>query len=110
MPEAQFDRALRRGAGFTLDEALAYALEEEAPATIASPSDEEPSAGIALTRREREVADLVASGLSNKEIAAGLVIAQRTVETHVGRILAKLGLTSRLQLAAWVHQRRTPSP
>ncbi|MGA4987446.1 ATP-binding protein [Nonomuraea bangladeshensis] len=55
-----------------------------------------------LTRREREIAALVARGMSNKEIAATLVIAQRTAEAHVEHILCKLGFTSRAQIAAWV--------
>jgi non-specific serine/threonine protein kinase len=57
-----------------------------------------------LTRREWEVADLVAEGLSNKEIADRLVISQRTAETHVEHILAKLGFTSRTQIPAWLTQ------
>ncbi|MBC7269077.1 MAG: helix-turn-helix transcriptional regulator [Streptomyces sp.] len=65
-----------------------------------------PYAHTSLTRREREVADLVAAGLGNQEIAATLVIARRTAETHVSRVLAKLGLSSRAQLAAWVHEHR----
>ena len=55
-----------------------------------------------LTRREREVAALVAEGRSNREIAEHFVLSERTVETHVSRILTKLQLTSRTQLAAWV--------
>ena len=55
-----------------------------------------------LTRREREVASLVAQGRSNREIADHLVLSERTVETHVSRILTKLDLTSRTQVAAWV--------
>jgi non-specific serine/threonine protein kinase len=62
-----------------------------------------------LTRREQEVAALIARGLSNKDIAGKLVISQRTAEGHVERILVKLSLTSRTQVAAWVHQRRRPS-
>ena len=55
-----------------------------------------------LTSRELQVARLVAGGRSNKDIAAELVISQRTAEGHVERILTKLGFTSRAQVAAWV--------
>ncbi|WP_374108967.1 LuxR C-terminal-related transcriptional regulator [Streptomyces sp. CC228A] len=134
LPAADFERMLRHGAGLGFDEALAYVLEEPsarlpdaardtpprtpghtARATAAAPAPRTggrtagsagPYSGTELTRREREVADLVAAGLGNQEIAARLVIARRTAESHVGRALAKLGLTSRTQLAAWVHERR----
>ncbi|MFI8301768.1 response regulator transcription factor [Streptomyces nigra] len=56
----------------------------------------------ALTLREREVARLIAQGLSNREIAARLVIARRTAESHVENILNKLGFHSRTQIATWV--------
>ena len=55
-----------------------------------------------LTRREREVADLVAQGLTNREIAARLFISERTAESHLEQIHGKLGFHSRLQIAAWV--------
>jgi DNA-binding CsgD family transcriptional regulator/tetratricopeptide (TPR) repeat protein len=54
-----------------------------------------------LTPREREVADLVAEGLSNRKIAERLYVSERTAETHVQNILVKLGFTSRAQIAAW---------
>ena len=54
-----------------------------------------------LTGREREVATLVAAGLSNRDIAERLVLGERTIETHVGNVLSKLGFTSRAQIAAW---------
>jgi DNA-binding NarL/FixJ family response regulator len=60
-----------------------------------------PSPTTALTRRERDVALLVTRGLSNREIAGELFVGERTVETHVGNILGKLGFTSRAQIAAW---------
>jgi DNA-binding CsgD family transcriptional regulator len=53
-----------------------------------------------LTDTERAIADLVAQGLSNPDIAAELFLARRTVQSHVSRILAKLGLSSRVDLAA----------
>jgi predicted ATPase/DNA-binding CsgD family transcriptional regulator len=58
-----------------------------------------------LTKRELEVAALIEGGLSNREIAQRLVIAKRTADGHVERILAKLGFTSRAQVAAWMARR-----
>jgi DNA-binding CsgD family transcriptional regulator len=64
-----------------------------------------------LTVREREVATLVASGMTNRELAEALVISESTAEVHVKRILSKLGLKSRVQVAAWAADRglRRPS-
>lgn len=58
-----------------------------------------------LTARESEIAGLVARPLSNREIAAELVLSERTVETHVRSILAKLGFGSRTEIVAWVLSR-----
>jgi DNA-binding NarL/FixJ family response regulator len=58
-----------------------------------------------LTSREREVAGLVGRGLTNKQIAIVLVVEKRTVETHIGNILAKLGYSSRAQLIALAIER-----
>ena len=64
-----------------------------------------PELGVGrLTDREWEVAMLVARGLSNRQIAAELVLSERTVDTHVSHILRKLGLVSRAQIAAWAVQ------
>ncbi|GAB3681061.1 LuxR family transcriptional regulator [Saccharopolyspora tripterygii] len=98
---AQFDAAFERGGAFTVEELLAFALREEMPSV-----PEAPIFTPALTRREREVADLVHEGLANKDIAARLVISLRTAEGHVENILSKLGFTSRAQIASWVAQQR----
>jgi DNA-binding NarL/FixJ family response regulator len=58
-----------------------------------------------LTEREREVAALIARAHTNAEIAGALVIGERTVETHVANIRAKLGLESRREVAAWAIER-----
>jgi non-specific serine/threonine protein kinase len=64
-----------------------------------------------LTRREREVTALVAQGLMNRQIAAQLSIAEKTIEMHVSNCLGKLGFATRAQLAAWaVSEGITPSP
>ncbi|MGW0575354.1 ATP-binding protein [Streptomyces sp. NPDC002920] len=82
--------------------AVAYALgiEPAAPATAPSP----------LTRREGEVARQVAQGMSNRQIAAELVLSPRTVDSHVENILAKLGFSSRAQIAAWWAANQVPTP
>jgi DNA-binding CsgD family transcriptional regulator len=62
-----------------------------------------------LTAREREIALLVAEGLANRAIAEKLVLSERTVETHVRNVLAKLELNNRTQVAAWAARLRTAS-
>jgi predicted ATPase/DNA-binding CsgD family transcriptional regulator len=96
-----FQAAFRRGADLALDQAVAYALGEKPEPTTPAPAGTH-TPGTPLTKREQQVAELVAEGLSNKDIAARLVIAPRTAEGHVARILAQLGFTTRTQLAAWV--------
>jgi DNA-binding NarL/FixJ family response regulator len=54
-----------------------------------------------LTVREREVAALIGQGISNAEIAGQLMVSKRTVETHIGNILSKLGFTQRAQIVRW---------
>ena len=63
---------------------------------------------VQLTRRETEIAGLVADGLTNREIAERLFMAQRTAEGHVARILRKLGFTTREQIKAWVAEHQRP--
>ena len=61
-----------------------------------------PGTRTPLTAREQQVAELIADGLTNRQIAAHLVIALRTADNHVQHIFDKLGLSARAQVAAWV--------
>ncbi|MFI8217548.1 ATP-binding protein [Streptomyces sp. NPDC085932] len=100
-----FERAHRRGGALTLAELVGHALQEPAADEPAAPPPHEDTA-VRLTRRETEVARLVAEGLANQQIADRLVIARRTAEGHVERILSKLGFSNRSQIAAWVTAQR----
>jgi DNA-binding NarL/FixJ family response regulator len=75
-------------------------LGSEPSAPVDEPHDIQPDP-IPLTPRERDVAVLVAAGLTNREIAAKLLIAERTADTHVSNVLGKLGARTRSQIAAW---------
>ncbi|MPY78855.1 MAG: LuxR family transcriptional regulator [Actinophytocola sp.] len=99
----RFDAELRDGTLMTTDDAIVLALNERE--AVSEPTGS-VRADATLTRREREVASLIADGLSNKEIATKLVIARRTAEAHVEHILGKLGFSSRSQVAAWVAEQR----
>ncbi|AXE88274.1 LuxR C-terminal-related transcriptional regulator [Streptomyces sp. Go-475] len=104
-----FERAHRRGGGLGLAELVAHALREPARPHPGEPTADRPphaSTAVRLTRRETEVAQLVAEGLANQQIADRLVIARRTAEGHVERILSKLGFSNRSQIAAWVTAQR----
>jgi DNA-binding NarL/FixJ family response regulator len=63
-----------------------------------------------LTPRERDVARLITQGLSNRAIAAMLVVSERTVDAHVEHIRAKVGLRSRAHLAAWASMHGLADP
>ena len=84
-------------------------LDLAAAVTCAMGPTDRPKASVAsadlLTTREWQVAELVAQGLTNKAIAAQLVIAPRTAESHVERVLQKLGFNSRLQVVTWMAER-----
>jgi predicted ATPase/DNA-binding CsgD family transcriptional regulator len=100
--DQEFRALFRKGMDLELEDAITFAIGEE----LEEPPQPIAVAPTPLTRREQQVADLIAGGMSNKEIAATLVIARRTAEGHVERILQKLGFSSRAQIATWVTERR----
>jgi non-specific serine/threonine protein kinase len=100
--DAAFSAAFAEGTTVRFDDAVALALGRRTPAPAMSHDE------VSLTRREREIAVLVAEGLTNREIAERLVVARRTAEAHVAHILGKLHFTSRAQLAAWVTTQQGP--
>ncbi|MER5831615.1 LuxR C-terminal-related transcriptional regulator [Streptomyces sp. NPDC002130] len=106
-----FERAHRRGGALGLAELAGHELQEPGRPHPTEPATAPPHDGtVRLTRRETEVAQLVAEGLANQQIADRLVIARRTAEGHVERILGKLGFSNRSQIAAWVTAQRCPTP
>jgi non-specific serine/threonine protein kinase len=103
MPRSTFRRAFRIGSELSREAAVEYALTGElGQPSVPGAVEESP-----LTKRETEVAALVAQGLSNPEIAERLVISVRTAQGHVENILRKLGFTSRAMVAAWAAQRES---
>jgi predicted ATPase/DNA-binding CsgD family transcriptional regulator len=96
---SRFDTEFKAGQQLSRDGAARLALRETAaPAGAAS---DRGTTGV-LRPRETDVAQLVAEGLSNKEIGGRLFISERTVESHVRSIMNKLGFTSRAQIAGWM--------
>jgi predicted ATPase/DNA-binding CsgD family transcriptional regulator len=95
----RFDAAFLAGSRLDRDAAVRLALGESGEAVVTAP--ERVGAGL-LSKREEEVARLVADGLSNKEIGARLFISEHTVDSHIRAILNKLGVDSRARIAAWV--------
>ncbi|HEY1971698.1 MAG TPA: LuxR C-terminal-related transcriptional regulator [Pseudonocardia sp.] len=97
----KFEAAYRRGTRMSLGQALPFALGTEDAGPGAGSAETNP-----LTRREREIAEQVAKGHTNRRIALELTVSQRTVEGHVEKIMTKLGFSSRTQIAAWATEHR----
>jgi len=95
----KFDAEFTAGKHMAREAAVRLALGEADPVEVAAST---AAGGGILGKRELEVARLVADGLSNKQIATRLFISDRTVATHVGNILNKLGFNSRAQVASWM--------
>ena len=109
LDEGAWETAFAEGQAIGLEQSVAYAFSEASPdpptARVPGEGSFEGPTGI-LTHREREVATLVARGLTNRQIARELSISERTAGNHVARILRKLGLRSRTQIGALVVEDR----
>jgi len=122
--EAAVSRLWEEGAAMTPDQAVALALSGPGAGAAGGPAADAAAGGRAglggggagavaglplpnqLTSRERQIIELIAAGLSNRQIAEELVIAPATAARHVANILAKLGFSSRSQIAAWAKSAR----
>ncbi len=96
----RFEAAIGEGRHMTVEQTISYALGEVA--NSASPSVDsakDESTVLGLTRREAQVAQMLAEGLTNQQIARKLVVAPRTIDSHVEHIFKKLGVNSRMQVA-----------
>ena len=108
LTEAEWEAVFAEGQAKSFEEAVEDALSAEELSPPASPAPERPSTGpqqLELTRRENEVAALVAQGLTNREIASELMLSEHTVHRHVASILRKLDLHSREQVASRLARR-----
>jgi non-specific serine/threonine protein kinase len=109
--ETTFAARWAEGRSMTLAEAAEYALSSDLPMEITRP-EARPVDGQAsiLTPRERQVAMLIARGLTNRQIAVELIVAESTAERHVANIMDKLGVNARAQVAAWAAEHKLTLP
>ena len=104
--EDRYAALFRDGAGLPLNLVVRLAVTDADELQAAAP--EQPPPGL-LTCRERQIAALVAEGMSNRDIAQRLAISKRTVDAHLEHIFGKLGISSRVQLTTWLSSDRPVS-
>jgi non-specific serine/threonine protein kinase len=97
LPAAEYRRAVAAGEATSFADVVDFAIGSDEP-----PGRESTADGVRLTRREREVAELVAAGLTTPQIAKALFVGERTVESHIANAMRKLGVTRRAGIASWV--------
>lgn len=110
LDDTAFNAAWAEGRAMTFDQAIDFAfadirIPDTPDVSSLSPRQAAKEKFDGLTAREREVAELIAQGKSNREIAKMLVVSERTIEGHVSNILAKLEFTARTQIVAWAVQK-----
>jgi non-specific serine/threonine protein kinase len=96
--DAKMESFRAKGAAMPREDGMRLALGEP----IETPRAQQVGKQGPLTKRETEIAQLIAEGMTNREIAAKLFIAPRTADTHVDHILTKLGVNNRAQVATWI--------
>jgi DNA-binding CsgD family transcriptional regulator/tetratricopeptide (TPR) repeat protein len=113
LDRAAWEAAWEEGRAAPVESVVGHVLTQEEPDTSKSPGPEHPTVAAqpaVLSRREREVAALVAQGHSNRRIAQELYLSERTIENHVSKILRKLERTSRTEIATWATGQRHTAP
>lgn len=105
MSPATFERAFKKGTEMPFNDLVGLAFQADTDRPIETTPTPDPPDQM-LTRREQEVASLIAQGMGNREIASALVISERTAETHVSHILAKLNCTRRSEIAVWAQRQQ----
>ncbi len=94
-----FEATYERGLTMTIDDVMVFAVEDKLPPRPVAVKTETQTS---LTKRELEIARLIADDMSTREIATRLFLSERTVETHVTHMFNKLGVNSRIQLIRWL--------
>lgn len=85
-------------------------LERFVPSMPTDPTEDAADLVASLTEREQEVLTLVGQGLTNAELASALFLSEATIKTHIGHILAKLGLRDRVGMVVVAHDARLVQP
>lgn len=106
LDETSWGAAWAEGREMTAEQAVEYAVSEK-ESEVSAPEEVRVDQPIPeITKREKEIAALIACGLSNREIASEFTISERTVEKHIANVLKKLDLPSRYQVAIWMRERQ----
>ena len=100
-PNGAFDAASAQGRALTIAEGVAFAARTERLQRTPAPAVKTQPRTV-LTRRELDIAQLVADNLSNRQIAASLFLSERTIEAHITNIFNKQGLNARTQISRWL--------